>query len=234
MAIQALIITRDQHVFSMLVPILQASGLKVEGCFNPGEALRKLQKDKFDAVLIDCASTPDALDLLTALRHGRSNRKSIAFAITEDPHESQRAFEAGANFVIEHPITAERVSRSLRAAHGLIVRERRRYFRHPVDALVSVELPDGKITKWNTLDVSEGGMGLLAPDSSEVSGMVRVQVRLPQALELIEGKAEVRWCRTGKLGVQFTMLRPTSRVELDRWTARRFDEAEGRGFGASR
>lgn len=231
MAIQALIITRDQHVFSLLVPVLQGQGMKVEGCFNPGETLRKLQKNKFDAVFIDCGSTPDALDLLEALRHGKSNRRAIAFAITDDPHDSGRAFAAGANFIIEKPVTPDRVERSLRAAHGLIVRERRRYFRHPVDAVVTIELPDGKAMKWNALDVSEGGMGMLAPETNEVSGTVRVQVRLPQAIDLIEGKAEIRWCRTGKVGVQFTTLRPSSRVELDRWTAKRFVEAEGRGFG---
>lgn len=229
MPLTAIILTRDQHVFSQLVDVLQATQLKVEGSLSPGETLVKLQKGRFDAVFIDCGSVPDATDILEALRSGKSNRRAIAFAITEDPHDSQRAFTAGANFVIEKPLSAERVVRALRAAHGLIVRERRRYFRLPLDATVTIESMGKESSRWNIIDVSERGLGAIVPDGQEVPrGSVKIKFRIPQIVEAIEGKALVVWNRTGKVGLEFTTLQPNSRMELDKWIARRFDENERR------
>ena len=229
MPLTAIILTRDQHVFSQLVDVLQATQLKVEGSLSPGETLVKLQKGRFDAVFIDCASIPDATDILEALRSGKSNRRAIAFAVTEDPHDSQRAFTAGANFVIEKPLSAERIVRSLRAAHGLIVRERRRYFRLPLDSTVTIESIGKESARWNIIDVSERGLGAIVPDGQDVPrGSVKIKFRIPQVVEAIEGKALVVWDRTGKVGLEFTTLHPNSRTELDKCIARRFDENERR------
>lgn len=235
MALTALILTRDQHVFSQLVEVLQATQLKVDGSLSPSETLVKLQRSRFDAVFIDCGSIPDSTDILEALRNGRSNRRAIAFAVTEDPHDSQRAFRAGANFVIEKPLSAERIVRALRAAHGLIVRERRRYFRLPLDATVTIETMGKETSRWNVIDVSERGLGAIVPAGQEVPrGSVKIKFRIPQVVEAIEGKALVVWNRTGKVGLEFTTLQPNSRVELDKWIARRFEENERRLAGVRR
>lgn len=229
MPLNALILTRDKATFELLVPMLQAANLKVEGCFSPGETLSRLQKGKFDAIVIDCTSVPDSTDVLEALRTGRSNRKAIAFAITEDPDESRRAFKTGANFTIERPITPERVQRSLRAAEGLLARERRRYIRIPVDAKLSVEQGEGQSVLWNVIDISEGGLAAVVPNDAGVPrGSVRIKFNIPDSAFAIEGKAEIVWHNSGKVGLQFTVLRPQSRADLDKWLGRRFEEAEQR------
>lgn len=233
MSLHALILTRDQKVFTTLVPILQAAELKVEGSLSPSETLVKLQKGKFDALLVDCASVPDAGDVLEALRQGQSNRRAIAFAITEDPDESRRAFKAGANFVIEHPLTTERVTRSLRAAQGLILRERRRYFRMPLDCGVTVQSPsEPQAHQWNMTDVSEGGFSAITPAQLQAmpKGSLKVRFKLPHSITAIEGKAEIMWSRTGRVGLRFTALDPQSRTELDRVIAKKFEEVQRRPF----
>lgn len=231
MSLHALILTRDQKVFTTLVPILQAAELKVEGSLSPSETLVKLQKGKFDALLVDCASVPDAGDVLEALRQGQSNRRAIAFAITEDPDESRRAFKAGANFVIEHPLTAERVTRSLRAAQGLILRERRRYFRMPLDCGVTVQHSSDGAFQWNITDVSEGGFSAIVPTQQTMpKGSLKVRFKLPHSITAIEGKAEIMWSRTGRVGLRFTALDPQSRSELDRVIAKKFEEVQRRPF----
>ena len=226
MSATALLLTRDRHVFTTLLPLLEAAELKVEGCFAPGEAMLQLKVKKFDAVLIDCASVPDANDIIEALRHGKSNRRAVAFAITEDPHDSQQAFKAGANFVIEKPIQAERAVRSLRAALGLILRERRRYFRCPLNASLTLQQGEAHEFQWSIDNVSEGGLGAVVPEYSTRVGAASVFIsfKLPQTGQLIAGKADIVWTRQGKAGLQFQALRPESRVELDRYLAKRFEE----------
>src|SRR5260370_24516284 len=73
---------------------------------------------------------PSGPAILRELRQGRSNKSCIAFAIVHGRTTVQQAFEMGANFVLDKPISLERATRSVRAAQGLIMRERRRYQRH--------------------------------------------------------------------------------------------------------
>ena len=233
MSASALLVTRDRHVFDALLPILQATELRVEGSFSPGEGLMKLATKKYDAVLIDCASVPDAHDILEALRHGKSNRRAVAFAIAEDADEAQRAFKAGANFVLEKPIHPERAMRSVRAALGLILRERRRYFRFNVDCALTIQHGERDELQVGLENVSEGGLAAIVPESCpEFSATsVRISFRLPKSEQLIAGKADVVWKRSGKIGMQFSVLRPESRIELQRYLAHKFDESERFNIG---
>jgi DNA-binding NarL/FixJ family response regulator len=229
MSASALILTRDKHVFDTLLPILQAAELKVEGSFSPGEGLKNLAKKKFDAVLIDMTSVPDSQDILEALRQGKSNRRAVAFAITEDPDETQKAFKAGANFVLEKPISSERAVRSVRAALGLILRERRRYFRYGINSALTLQHGENSEVQLAVENVSEGGVAAIVPESCTAihsNTSVRISFRLPQSTQLIAGKADVVWQRSGKIGLQFAMLRPESRTELTQFLSRKFDEVE--------
>ena len=119
MPLTAIILTRDQHVFAQLVDVLQATQLKVEGSLSPGETLVKLQKGRFDAVFIDCGSVPDATDILEALRSGKSNRRAIAFAVTEDPHRRPQAqvVQRGVTVAVVERVE-EVVQRQARVVHA--------------------------------------------------------------------------------------------------------------------
>jgi len=89
------------------------------------------------------------------IQHGG---KTIGFAIVNGVTTVQEAFEMGANFVLDKPLAAERLTRSLRAAQGLMAHERRRYYRHPV--ATSVHINFGTETNEHlgtTVNLSEGG-----------------------------------------------------------------------------
>jgi hypothetical protein len=152
----------------------------------------------------------------------------VAFAITEDPDDTARAYKAGANFVLEKPIHQERAMRSVRAALGLILRERRRYFRCQVDCPLTVQLSERDGFQLAIENVSEGGLAAIMPESvSRIpSSSVGISFKLPKSEHLIAGKANVVWTRSGKIGMQFSVLRPESRIELQRYLAQRFDESE--------
>jgi hypothetical protein len=61
----------------------------------------------------------------------RSNRTAVAFAITSSSVETAYALKAGLSFALDRPLTFESLRHTLQAAYGMIVRERRRYFRYP-------------------------------------------------------------------------------------------------------
>jgi hypothetical protein len=66
------------------------------------------------------------------LRKSASNKNSVTFAILNGGTSTQQAFQMGANFVLQKPISALNAKRCLGAAINFMIREQRRYFR-PVE-----------------------------------------------------------------------------------------------------
>jgi hypothetical protein len=54
-----------------------------------------------------------------------NNRTAVTFAITSSSAETTHALKASSSFVLERPLTLDSIRHTLKAAYGLIVRERR-------------------------------------------------------------------------------------------------------------
>lgn len=225
MLLQTLVLSRDEQVRRLLQSSLAADGLAPEFCLLAGEALRKLQKQKFDGIFIDCQSGHEGLDVLGAIRNGRSNQHAIVIALVRREKPIDEFFKAGANFVLEAPLNPLSIRRTLQAAHGLIVAERRRYNRQPIYATLSVSQRENGSARSTTLDelwivvnVSEGGIGAIAPKPLEtIHGMVHVRFQLPTHGTAIEGNAVLAWTKDRRAGLKFTALQPASRHALNRF-----------------
>src|SRR3954466_3503162 len=133
MPTQGLMLCRDQRVSAVFRSVFDSEGITLRCLSLVGEGMDLLAKNKYDAVIVDCDDLQDGCDLLSSLRNCRSNKSSIAFAITGGNTKVKSAYDAGATFVLEKPITPLSVSKAMRAATGLILRERHRYFRYPIN-----------------------------------------------------------------------------------------------------
>ena len=131
MALQSLLLSRDDDVIRVLRRVLNDLEIEVEVCTGPDKAAEELARRKWDAIIIDCDDCHGALDVLRSVRQGTSNKTSTAFAIINGITSVRNAFEMGANLALEKPITADRALHSFRAVHGMMLAERRRYYRHP-------------------------------------------------------------------------------------------------------
>ena len=108
---------------------------------RPGSDL--LAKQKFDAVIIDCDDMENGIATFEDyFARSQSNAKSVAFAVVNGKTTTQEAFQSGANFVLQKPVTPLHAARCFNAALNFMVRERRRYFRHPVDMPLRISLPN--------------------------------------------------------------------------------------------
>jgi ActR/RegA family two-component response regulator len=225
MFLQTLVLSRDEQVRRLLQSSLAADGLAPEFCLMASEAMSKLQKQKFDGIFIDCQSGHEGLDVLQAIRHGRSNQHAIVIALVRREKPADEFFKAGANFILEAPLNALSIRRTLQAAHGLIVAERRRYSRQPIYATLSVSQRENGSARSTTLDelwivvnVSEGGLGAIAPKPLEsINGTIHIRFQLPTHGAAIEGNAIIAWTRDRHAGLKFTGLQPVSRHSLNRF-----------------
>ena len=212
----------------VLRPVLPELGIQTDQCASPETARRRLVNQKYEAVIVD-ADTPEAIDFMMQLRQLPMTRNVIIFAIIDDMPLTV-AFQGGANFVLEKPLSLERVMKSFRAAQGLIMRERRRYYRYPVDLLAFLEWGNNREAVAVT-NLSEGGMALKV-SSALVPGLaLKWKLDLPENKGSIEGKGEVSWADIhGHVGLRFVHVPVVYKTRLEEWLGERAQEEPGAMF----
>jgi CheY-like chemotaxis protein len=222
--LKALLLTRDQEVLRVIRRVLDTVTIDLETSTSTDAARQTLSRHKFDAVLVDCDDVQSGCDVIRELRKGRSNAKAIVFAITNKVTTVKEAFEFGANFVLEKPISIDRAARSLRAAHGLIMRERRRYHRHPVKATAHLSYGSLRDVPMPLSNISEGGIALAGSRTPDMQGAVAMRLHLPGCKRPLEAKGEFVWTsEAGRVGVRFTAIQNTVKSELDAWLTRQIE-----------
>ena len=227
MAIDALILSRDPDVINVFRNVMEDSGITIEESTAVGDSLKRLAKHRYDAVVVDCDGVPDGADVIEALRKGKSNKSSITFAVVGHDSQARRAVsQQGATFVLYKPISTETVLRSMKASHGLILRERRRYLRHPVETHAHVKVEKRDEVQVSVADISEGGCAIHISVGENFSGPGTIRLLLPEVKEMLEGKIEIMWCRQdGQAGIKFTQLTGVSQKRLMDWANSRADIA---------
>lgn len=222
MALQALLLSRDPEVHRTIRRVLDTANIELEVCNNTDQARMALTRRKYDAVLVDCDDTEKGSEILQELRQGKSNKSCIAFALVHGKTSVQQAFEIGANFVLDKPISIERATRSVRAAQGLIMRERRRYHRHLLRATGAILVDAGAELPVSITNISEGGISIECARQLDEGGAARLKFLLPGAKRALEIKGEVMWSNPeGQAGIRFQVLPLDAKKELDSWLERR-------------
>ena len=225
MNLDSLLISRDEALASVLNSALDKISVRLQICGDVLPARDVLAKCKFDAVIIDCDDLQNGVDLLKNLRQTQGNGKSVSFAVLNGKTTTQQAFEWGANFVLQKPLSTLHASRCFNAALNFMVRECRRYFRHPVDIPLRIGLPNNHEMTATATNLSEGGMAIrvLGKLSKETQGQFRFT--LPGANISLELKGEVAWADgTGHAGIRFIDVPQTSQYQLEKWLTDRLQE----------
>jgi CheY-like chemotaxis protein len=227
MAIDALILSRDPDVINVFRNVMEDAGINIDESTAAGDSLQRLAKHRYDAVVVDCDGVPDGADVIEALRKGKSNKSSITFAVVgREGLGSKAVSQQGATFVLYKPISTETVLRSMKASHGLILRERRRYLRHSVETYAHIQAGKSGEMQVTVIDISEGGCATSVPFKENLSGEGTIRLMLPEVKEMVDGKIEVMWCKpTGQVGVRFVQLTRNSQKHLMEWLNSRADIA---------
>jgi len=206
-------------------PTLEKLSIDVEICHEARKGADILITDKFDAVIVDCDDLNGGLGVLQGLRNTPSNKNSVAFAILNGKRTTtQEAFGMGANFVLQKPISALNASRCFHAALNFMVKERRRYFRHPVKIPVRIVLADEAV-KATATNISESGIALMLREALPKGATPRLQFTLPETQFKFDLEAEVVWADVkGRAGLRFRNVPQDSQEQLENWLDDRLEE----------
>lgn len=223
-SVRILLVTCDFRVIETLCHFAQSLAVHIEACCDAETAVGKLCHAKFEGVMVDL-DLPGGPELLRKLPSLTANNSAISYAILTKDHDQAEAFKAGAKFVLDRPLAPVAVLRLLKAAYPFMVRERRRYYRCPMQIAVFVSRGGGPEFTVNSLNVSESGICLNSNEAMQVGDKLRLRLLLPGATELLNLWGEVAWsAATGRVGIRFSDVKPGVALVLRNWLAERLEE----------
>jgi hypothetical protein len=218
---RVLLVCDDSAAIQQLAEGMQRLAIATEVCVDVNMALRLLSRKKFEAVIVDFGLV-QANEMLEQVRLSPSNRTAVTFAIT-DPAKLAR-FDTQPNFLMEKPLSTSSVGRTLKAAFGLIVRERRRSFRCPIEIPAAIQ-SNGEEVNCHLVNISEGGMAIAGSPSLKPGAQVRVLFTLPGESVRFKIEAEVCWYDDmSRAGLRSLMIPSEQKAVLQSWLAVKLEE----------
>ena len=215
--------SNDAIAIEQLSESMQRFALFPDQCPDVASALERLKRVKFEAVVVDFQLGSQAAAVLEGARQSASNEHAVVFTVSDSEAEAAEAFKAGSTFVLRRPLSATSIDLSLKAAYGLIVRERRRYFRCPVEVPVVILRTAMQTVHGHTNNISEGGMSVTAAVPLGPGDQAKLQFNLPGDEFQFVLESTVCWAKERRLGLQF--LSPHQTSKLQEWLSRRLEDA---------
>lgn len=227
MSLKALLLCSDEKIVRVLRRTLGDLDIAVELCSDSDAALRKLTRQRYEAIIADCADEGSA-DVLRSARTAPCNKQAVAVAIVEPAIGLKAVFDLGAHFVLYRPVSSERAKSSFRAARALMKSERRRNARVNVQISVVMRNLDGAPNiKVTTVDLSEGGMAIQLPRGKRLTGRCQIAFTLPGTSTNLELPAEFAWeGNSAQAGLRFQQMSPEATRQLREWLKQNSPDAE--------
>lgn len=218
---EALILTSDFELSHMVRVAVERFGITAGVALGEPDALRQIERNKFDLVIVDCSDLDQGCAALRKMRLNRTHRSAVSIAIVGDRGHTKYASDSGANFVISHTNYEVEIMATLRSAYGLVLRERGRYNRFPSTSTINLRLgafvADGRIR-----NISQGGLCISGIDHP-LQGSVQLRFALEDRSIPIQANGRVAWQRDGLVGVEFATMTKAGRAELEQWLAVQFE-----------
>jgi c-di-GMP-binding flagellar brake protein YcgR len=219
MDLRVLVVCPDQESASMLTQVIMSEmGMAAEQTTSISHGLKLLGEEHFDAIIFDYRADQASEEFLTRLRQSPRNRATMLIAVVDAEFNARPVFGLGANFVLYRPLSLERTRLSLRAARGLMRRERRRAPRSKVNSSVNISYPGASDFNATLSDISDGGTSITSARSLPDAGKVYFEFGLPGQQQLVRLSGEVAWQdSSGRTGIRFLDVPQASRRLIQSW-----------------
>jgi hypothetical protein len=221
-----LLVCNEEGAINLLTEAAKQFALSLEICRDVDDVTNILARQKFEAVIVDLEIGDGAKTVLKEIRLSSSNQTAVTFTITGKRQGKESGLSMGSMFELARPLSIDSLRLTLKAAYGLIVRERRRYFRCPVAVASILRTPEPSEVKCNTVNLGEGGMGLSTLHPFKPRDHATVQFIVLGQPNQFSAETEVCWCdQSGSLGVRFLAISAQWKSDLREWLSARFEES---------
>ncbi len=217
--ISVLLLSTDAAVLGMTNKIFDDYGFSVSAAKSAPEADALIKRTSFDLAVFD-NDVPGAFNLAPQKISGSTPR--VVFAMVNRAQNRDMQGKR-VHFVVQKPFSADLFLKSLRAAYGVMLREKRAAHRQEVDRPASSttlvhEGSQRSLPRVTILNVSKTGIGLDAREMLPQDSTIQLSFQLPETDETVQVSGKIIWtCQNGKAGVRFTHLLPADQKTLHTW-----------------
>ena len=223
--LHSLLLCSDDKVVRVLRRVLTDLEIEVDHCLTLDAAIHKLTRQRFEAIIVDCATEDLVAKAMKGTNSSPANKRAIRVAIVDGQPAARSAFAHGAHFVLLKPVSVDTTKASFRSVRALMKRERRRHARIPVQLPVRIHLERaGRDLDVVTADLSENGIAIKSKVQLPPSFGLRFE--LPGTSAEIECRGEVAWEGNRLQGIRFSNVPPEESARLKTWIARQLMGAE--------
>src|SRR5580692_2296809 len=220
----ALLVSADPVTIQQFSLALRELSISPAACQDAASAELLLKRRKFDAVIVDLQLGQQSGHILDQARRSPSNRTAVTFGIRDHDAELTPAFREKSQFIFERPLSPQLIRQTLKPAYGLILKERRRYFRCSVSMPAVIQRENGQEIRCHSVNISGGGMALSTQVPLVLGENVRVQFTLPDHEAPLWAESMICWSKTGHLGVRFESISDEQTTELQVWLSLKLEE----------
>ncbi|MGO9572888.1 MAG: PilZ domain-containing protein [Terriglobales bacterium] len=225
MNLKSLLVSSDEKTVRVLRRVLSDLEIDVEHCSTADDAIHRITRQRFEAIIVDGANAGEAGSVLQGAKAAPVNRRALGIVLVEAPVGLKGGFEMGAHFVLHKPLAVERAKASFRAVRALMKRERRLQLRVAVQ--IPVECFGSGRYKAQTIDLCEGGMAIQFSGRVAKESPLRFSLDLPGMNGKLELHGDLAWEGDGdKAGVRFKDATDEDRGILRQWLNSQLSEPE--------
>jgi len=226
MNLKSLLLSSDEITVRILRRVLSDLEIEVEHCFAAEDAIRRITRQRFEAIIVDGANADEARSVLAAAKAAPVNKRALAIVLVEGSVGLKGGFEMGAHFVLHKPFAVERAKGSFRAVRALMKRERRLQMRVPVEIAVDCQGSSSR-SKAKTIDICEGGMAIQFSGRVGKESVLLFSFKLPGTDSGLELRGELAWeGNSSQAGVRFKDATDEQLKTLRRWLNSQLPEPE--------
>jgi DNA-binding response OmpR family regulator len=229
MNLKTLLLSSDDTTVRVLRRVLSDLEIGIEHCLNSDAAIRRITRQRFEAIIVDAVNCSDAGGVLRATKAAPVNKRALAIVLVESSIGLKGGFELGAHFVLHKPLAVERAKASFRAVRALMKSERRLQLRVPID--LPITCIGNSRYPARTIDLCEGGMAIRFTGRKSRENQLRFALELPSlekgVYEKLEIPGELAWQGgEDRVGVRFKDLTDGQRSALRKWIGAHLPEPE--------
>lgn len=216
--LSALLLCGDMGTLGVTQKVLEEYGMSVRVAPSAPAADQLMQRTRFDLAVFD-SDVPGAMQLAAPdSSHAPKMIFGLVRALKTDVIVGKRV-----HFIVQKPFTADILGKSLRAAYGSMLRERRAAFRHPVNINASscvllLEAGERSVPNARILDVSQTGLCLETEETLPQGAMLQIGFAIPNSKDGIHLTGSVMWNQnSGKAGIKFARMESGEQIKLNTW-----------------
>jgi CheY-like chemotaxis protein len=217
----------DRRVLEFLTRHLHDLGAETHPATSGEEASQLINAEKFDGVFVAFTlPSMNGLEVAERIRWSKSNSRCPIVLIMDSTKGDtlKQCFRAGINFFLEKPVKARQLQVLLNATRGLMLQERRRYQRVPVQipALCEWTLQSfPQAAAGETINLSSSGVLLRLRHVPPPEAVVQMRFNLPGDPQPFNLTARVtRITADQQISLTFSGLTEEQRGRLMEFTSR--------------